>query len=109
VAVAGPVPVNPGDPVNSIFPMQDTTDWITSPGTAISFGGSLISRNGGVKVASLRSFAGLASNVSAVRNAISRAGLNVVGSKGINLSRLPATGITQNFSFTGFSSLRKIS
>src|SRR5207244_4506391 len=43
VAVAGPVPVNPGDPVNSIFPMQDTTDWITSPGTAISFGGSLIS------------------------------------------------------------------
>jgi hypothetical protein len=47
--VAGPALVNPGDPVHSLYPMRDTTDWVTNPVTAVAYGGTLIGKSGGVQ------------------------------------------------------------
>ena len=73
VPVAGPAPVETGDPVYSIFPMQDATDWLTAPTNALSFGTSLIGRSGGVTVASLN----------AAQSVLSTAASSLVG----NISR----------------------
>jgi hypothetical protein len=109
VPVAGPTPINPGDPINSVFTMQNTTDWVTDPATALSFGGSLISKGGGVKVATLGPAASLASSVSSLsKAALDRSGLTVVGSQGISLSRLRAAKTTRTSSMlSGFTTLRK--
>jgi hypothetical protein len=48
VPVAGPVPISPGDPFYSVFPMQDLTDWVTHPAVTVSLGGVAIGQHGGV-------------------------------------------------------------
>jgi len=50
VPVAGPARVGPGDPVYSIYSLQRATDWATSPVTAVSFGGALIGKSGGINL-----------------------------------------------------------
>ncbi len=59
VPSAGPVPINPGDPVYSIFPMQNSTDWLTSPENAISYGGASIGKSGGIPLTGFASLASL--------------------------------------------------
>jgi hypothetical protein len=46
-----PVPINPGDPVYSLFQLQTATDWITAPNAVISYGGVPIGKTGGIAMA----------------------------------------------------------
>jgi len=46
----GPVPVNPGDPVYSIYKTKSLADWVTNPRAVLSFGGTWIGQRGGVKI-----------------------------------------------------------
>ncbi|MGC2745754.1 MAG: neuraminidase-like domain-containing protein [Candidatus Angelobacter sp.] len=99
VPVAGPVPTNPGDPVNSVFRMQETTDWVTDPATAVSFGDSLITKNGGMSVSAP---AGLGSSIPGISNStLGNFGSlltkqNVVGPQGITLNQLRNIGSKQS-------------
>jgi hypothetical protein len=43
---AGPVPVAPGDPASSIYPVRDLTGWLTSSVTAVTFGTTAVGKNG---------------------------------------------------------------
>jgi hypothetical protein len=102
VPTAGPFPVNPGDPVYSIYRMQNTSDWLTNPATAVSYGGSLIGKSGGIGmgiVSTLRSLGGVASSASGMIAGLAggqlRTGLTVVGSQGLSLSQLQAMATTQ--------------
>jgi hypothetical protein len=94
VPTAGPVPVPPGDPVYSVFPMQDLTDWVTNPSIAVSYGGVAIGKNGLIKstvtrgVLAAEKSASLVAGVPAVKAA--RTGVVIVGEQGINLSQLSA-------------------
>jgi ABC toxin-like protein/neuraminidase-like protein/virulence plasmid A protein len=42
------IPINPGDPVYSVFPLQDTTDWLMNAGTAVAYGDAAIGKTGGI-------------------------------------------------------------
>jgi ABC toxin N-terminal region/Neuraminidase-like domain len=53
VPVAGPKPVNPGDPATSVYTLRDTTDWVTNSAAAVSYGGSVIGKSGGITFANL--------------------------------------------------------
>jgi len=94
VPTAGPMPINPGDPVYSVFPMQILTDWMTTPGVAINYGGVAIGQNGGLKVAPGQitrgkgQGGGLITGLGAAQGA--GAGPVVVGREGVNISRLEA-------------------
>ncbi|HEX4136923.1 MAG TPA: neuraminidase-like domain-containing protein [Bryobacteraceae bacterium] len=48
---AAPVPVNPGDPVYSLFQLQNATDWVTAPSTVISYASVPIGKTGGIATA----------------------------------------------------------
>ena len=87
VPVAGPVPVNPGDPVYSIFPMQNSADWLTSPGMAISYGGVSIGKSGGIPTTGLPSLAssGASAGVSGALTVIGAQGLSLTNLRGANL------------------------
>src|SRR5205807_2517753 len=41
--------VNSGDPLYSVIPLKDSTDWLTHPATVVSFGKSMIDSQGAVK------------------------------------------------------------
>jgi hypothetical protein len=93
VPVAGPVLINTGDPVYSIYSLQDTTDWLTNPSTAISYGGSIVGKTGGINVAALSSAASAISGVSAAAlGSTFRAagGLTIAGPQGLNLKQVQA-------------------
>jgi hypothetical protein len=84
VPVAGPVPVNPGDPVYSVFPMQKNIDWAASPGTALRYGNVFVGKNGGINVRT-----GAGTGVSA--SGASGSGVALAGSTfGASLSKLTA-------------------
>jgi hypothetical protein len=94
VPAAGPVPVSPGDPVYSIYQLQNTTDWVTNPGTALSFGSILIGKSGGIDATKVL--------IPAVQGIFSAApglgaggrfatGLTVIGKEGISLKQIQAT------------------
>jgi hypothetical protein len=55
VPVVGPVPIPPGDPVYSIYQMQNRVDWVTSPSVVVSFGGASIGKTGGIAAAGAKS------------------------------------------------------
>lgn len=43
------VPLNPGDPVHSIYPMHNLTDWVTNPAVTVAYGGVAVAKTGGVR------------------------------------------------------------
>src|SRR5262249_39822622 len=90
VPVAGPAPVEAGDPVYSLFPMQNATDWLTAPATALTFGTTLIGKSGGLTVANLNAAKSLASAASgSLLASISRnGGVNIVGPQGIDVAKV---------------------
>jgi hypothetical protein len=51
--------VHPGDPVYSLYPMQNLTDWVTSPGAVVSYGGASIGKTGGIAAAGAKGIAQL--------------------------------------------------
>jgi hypothetical protein len=107
VPVAGPVPTNAGDPVYSIYSIQDTTDWLTNPATAVSYGGSVIGKTGGINVASLSSVAGAVSGISAAAlggTLHASGGLTIVGAQGLNLKQVQANKVA--LSLTAVSAIR---
>lgn len=94
VPTIGP-PVDPGDPIYSIYTMQNTADWVTNPGTAISYGDSWIGRGGGIDVGNLSALtvsndvtAGSGRAVSSAGGREVGAGLTLVGREGLNLNRM---------------------
>ncbi|HEY2499455.1 MAG TPA: neuraminidase-like domain-containing protein [Candidatus Angelobacter sp.] len=91
VPVPGPAPVEAGDPVYSVFPMQNATDWLTAPTTALTFGTSLIGKSGGVTVADLDAAKSLAS-VGSLLGSISRqtGEINIVGLQGLDVAKVRA-------------------
>ncbi len=101
VPAAGPTPVNPGDPVYSIYKMQNTTDWVTNPSTAVSYGGVLICKSGGINTGNL-SLPGLQAGVLTAASGITAGlaggrvatNLTVVGRQGLNLNQAKATATT---------------
>jgi hypothetical protein len=97
VPVAGLATVGAGDPVHSVFAMQSTADWLTSPTTALAFGTSLIGKNGGVTPASLDAAKTLSPAASgSLLGSISRlaAGVNIVGPQGLDTAKLRAIRTT---------------
>ena len=104
VPIAGPVPVNPGDPTYSIYSVQTVSDWVTSPVTAVSFGNALIGKNGGINLHAAAaptvmrggiSTAGLArGRVTPGDIASTGVGVAVAGaSQDLSAAPLPATGV----------------
>ena len=93
VPVAGPVPVDAGDPVYSVFPMQGATDWLTAPTTALTFGTSLVGKSGGVTAANLNAAKTLASAASGslLGSIFRQAGsVNIVGPQGLDVAKVRA-------------------
>jgi hypothetical protein len=94
VPAAGPVPVNPGDPVYSVFPMQNLTDWATASDVAISYGGVAIGKNGAIQpkapqgAAKTIATGGLVSSLGTTN--VVGAGVTVVGKQGLSASQTPA-------------------
>jgi hypothetical protein len=95
VPTLGLGPVDPGDPIYSIYTMQNTTDWVTAPGTAISYGGSWIGRGGGIDVGNLSALSMSDGIIAGSGRAFSSAGgleavsgLNLVGKEGLNPNRM---------------------
>jgi hypothetical protein len=94
VPTAGPVPINPGDPVYSIFPMQNLTDWVTNPSVAISYGGVAIGKNGAIKAGVVQGVIAAAPGlpiISVLTGAKAAGdGLIVAGRQGVSMSQLQA-------------------
>lgn len=99
-----PVPVNPGDPRLSVFPMQNlAADWAVHANTLISYQGTLIGKTGGIAQQNVGSaatsgltignLAGLAASVSSPSRATGA--LNLVGTRGLSLSQVNAIKTTQ--------------
>jgi hypothetical protein len=92
------VPVNPGDQVYSIYPIQGMGDWVTHPSTAISYGGSLIGKDGGISVgkASLSGSLGRISpgQIAGIGSGGLRTGFGVVDRQGININQVLAMRTT---------------
>jgi hypothetical protein len=101
VPSAGPTPINPGDPVYSVYQMQAATDWVTNPATVLSFGSSLIGKGGGINIgtvsapSSQRSVLSAASGVIAgVASGPVSTGFTVVGKQGLSLSQVQGNRTT---------------
>jgi ABC toxin N-terminal region/Neuraminidase-like domain/Salmonella virulence plasmid 28.1kDa A protein len=75
VPAAGPVPIPSGDPVYSIYQVQTRSDWVTTPGVLVSFGGASIGRTGGIAAAGAKAIS-------------TRVGLNPLGVKGLTTGLL---------------------
>jgi peptidoglycan hydrolase-like protein with peptidoglycan-binding domain len=43
-----PIPIDPGDPAYSVFPVQQHVDWATNPATAVSYGTAWVGQKGGL-------------------------------------------------------------
>jgi hypothetical protein len=106
VPVAGPVPVDPGDPIYSIFTVQPPNDWVASEKTAVSYGGTWIGKSGGVSVADIQAntagqVATINSGALGSRAAGSASGLMLVGEHGLGMNqaitiKTALTDIAQN-------------
>ena len=55
----GPIPVDPGDPVYSVYPTQSRIDWATSPTTAVGYQGGWVGQKGGIAVTQIGAGIGL--------------------------------------------------
>ena len=98
VPVRGPVDL--GDPVYSVYPLQDRTDWVTHEATAISYGDSWIGKSGGISPANIMtavagSAAGNVANsgitaaaLAAASGIASSSGFTFVGREGLDLGQL---------------------
>jgi hypothetical protein len=107
VQTAGPKVIPPGDPYYSVYPMQSTTDWLTNPATAISYGGALIGKNGGMKPGqSSNSTLGVGGILAAgtgagILSGMASAGLSVVGKQGLSVSQARSLSANSSSSFAG--------
>jgi hypothetical protein len=112
VPAAGPVPVNPGDPVYSVYPMQTVTDWLTNPTTAVSYGDVWVGKSGRFDLRKISTSISTGAPVSVIpvitaHTAFGRsahAGFTFVGKQGLNLSQAQATGMVQSASPVASSS-----
>jgi len=109
VPTLSPVPVNPGDPQFSIFPMQNlAADWAVHANTLIAYGNVPVGKSGGISAdttgltANNRVIAatvsGLASSAAAADPP--RTGLNLVGRRGLSLSQINAIQTAQPITTT---------
>jgi hypothetical protein len=102
VPTAG-VPINPPDPVYSVYAMQNLTDWATSPTIAISYGGASIGKAGGIQGGSLNTVGGGGIGATGFGGAIASAAagqfaagnIAVVGKQGLSLSQVQTVRTTQ--------------
>jgi hypothetical protein len=82
--------------------MKDTTDWVTSPATSVSYGNSVIGKTGGIKSVSplLSPSSGIARSGSVVSAGTSLSspglltGIAVVGKQGLTLDHLRTISAT---------------
>jgi len=96
VPVPGSAPVNPGDPILSIYPVKQTTDWLTGATTAVSFGKTYIGKTGGINPHVIATLAASGPGANAGTGVVKLppsvltavAGVNLVGSQGIHLNRI---------------------
>jgi len=103
VPAAGAVPVNLGDPVFSLFPMQDLTDWATGPSIAFSYGGVAIGRSGGIRngsdpitlATSAPAGGASASTTSGAASPMMPGGFIVVGKQGLDRKQAQAVQTAQ--------------
>jgi hypothetical protein len=112
VPVAGPVRVNPGDPVYSVYSMKTATDWVTNPATAISYGNALIGKTGGINLRTVTSSSIAGGTINSVGIAASGAAatrlaaagllagrpIAVVGNQGLTLTQLRSINAAQGTS-----------
>jgi len=99
-----PVPVNPGYPQLSVFPMQNlAADWAVHAGTLISYQGILIGKGGGITQQNVGSatISGLSpgslagSAISAATASSAKAAFNVLSTRGLSLSHMNAVKTSQ--------------
>jgi hypothetical protein len=104
VPTVGPARVPLGDPVYSLYPVKDTTDWVTSPGVAVAYGSTLIGKTGGVSVgeSSIVGPAGMLSGGQSVTSGMARggvvSGLTIVGKQGLTSKQIRSTNAAQSAS-----------
>jgi hypothetical protein len=95
---ASPIPIDPGDPVYSVYPVRDLTDWVTHPSVAVSYGGVAIGKTGGIQNPQIGAVQQAAVNLNgatvagftAAEAGAAVSGLVLVGSQGVNANRLQA-------------------
>ncbi len=99
VPQTGPVPVDPGDPVYSIYQTKSLADWVTNPRAVLSFGGTWIGQGGGVKIQSaIGSVAGSAASAigpSGLAGASGGTRLTLIGAGGVRPAQLLTDGTSQ--------------
>ncbi len=98
VPAVGPVPIVLGDPVYSVFPMQNMIDWVTDPAVAGSYGGASIGRTGGIQGGN-SSGARLAT-ASRAASGVSARVITVVGGQGLSLTQAQGVQGTANLKAT---------
>jgi hypothetical protein len=106
---SNPIPIGPGDPVYSVFPVQNRVDWATNPATAVSYGGAWIGQQGGLSAGALAGAAGglvKAVSLGSAGNAV-LAGLSagsrlsgagqvvLIGSSGLTATHLQSLNVAQ--------------
>jgi hypothetical protein len=88
VPIAGPTPVNPGDPVYSRYSMQTAIDWVTNDSTAIAYGNAIIGKGGGTDLNAVSSTVDLSGVRLLSSNAAATQTLTVVGRQGLSIGQL---------------------
>jgi hypothetical protein len=100
VPLAGPVPVNPGDPVYSVYGVKNSTDWLTNPTTAVSYGGAVIGKNGGLNLGSAVSAVGSGAASLSSAGLLARRSITLVGTQGLSTNQLRGLKATRSTSST---------
>ena len=83
-------PVNPGDPEYSVGSIREVNDWVTDPATVLTFGDTVIGKQGGIQtVATNVANAGIG-NVAVANGGFANAaaGLSIVGREGIGVTQM---------------------
>jgi hypothetical protein len=100
VPLAGPVRVNPGDPVYSVCGVKNSTDWLTNPATAVSYGGAVIGKNGGLNLGNAVSALGPGAASLSSAGLLAGRSITLVGTQGLSTNQLRGLKATRSTSST---------
>jgi Neuraminidase-like domain/Putative peptidoglycan binding domain/Salmonella virulence plasmid 28.1kDa A protein len=100
--IVGVLPVNPVDPADAMYVINQVSDWVTNPRTIVAFGNALIGSGGalpaassaaanvmaGVAVASVAGDVEAQAMTSAVSRQLTMRGITLVGGQGLSIAAM---------------------
>lgn len=110
VPAAGPAPVNPGDPVFSLYSIRPSNDWAVNVKTAISYAGALVGKSGGIAAEgfNLSRANGPSGQLAAAASGRTAGGrLALVGSQGLSLKHLKIIQSAQSAPAAGAAQIKE--